>query len=58
MKNQIFIFVIALLMCIAYVDLVDSFKYFDKITSKIIKTNVNHGTSTNKLQNKIFKTQK
>ena len=45
-------------MCIAYVDLVDSFKYFDKITSKIIKTNVNHGTSTNKLQNKIFKTQK
>ena len=52
MNKQFFLIIVVIIMTIAYIDLVDSFKYFDEITSKIIKT------ETQIVENKLIKTQK
>lgn len=52
MNKRFFLLIVVVIMTIAYIDLVNSFKYFDTITSKFIKT------ESNDIQKKLIKTQK
>lgn len=52
MNKRFFLLIVVVIMTIAYIDLVDSFKYFDTITSKFIKS------ESKVIQNKLIKTQK
>ena len=41
MKKRYILLIVSIIMTIAYIDLVDSFKHFDKIISQMIKLDSN-----------------